>query len=54
MDEVDLAIIGERNRDVQALNRDMEELADVFQVIVYPFLRDLADLTRSLRTSTTW
>jgi len=31
MDEVDLAIIQDRNRDLQALDNDMEQLAEVFQ-----------------------
>lgn len=31
MDDVDLAIIQDRNRDLQQLDQDMEQLADVFQ-----------------------
>lgn len=31
MDDVDLAIIADRNRDLQALDEDMSQLADVFQ-----------------------
>ena len=29
MDDVDVAIIADRNRDIQQLDRDMEELAEV-------------------------
>ncbi len=32
MDDVDVAIIADRNRDIQQLDRDMEELAEVYQV----------------------
>lgn len=31
LDDVDLAIIQDRNRDLQQLDQDMEQLADVFQ-----------------------
>ncbi len=32
MDDVDVAIIADRNRDIQQLDRDMEDLAEVYQV----------------------
>jgi hypothetical protein len=35
MDDVDVAIIADRNRDIQQLDRDMEELAEVYQVRQY-------------------
>lgn len=31
LDEVDIAIINDRNKDMQVLEKDMEELAEVFQ-----------------------
>jgi hypothetical protein len=32
MDDVDAQIIADRNRDIQQLDRDMEDLAEVYQV----------------------
>lgn len=37
MDDVDAQIIADRNRDIQQLDRDMEDLAEVYQVALLFF-----------------